>query len=146
MKKFLILTMVVGVLASVACMYSIGEIFPSGMSDAELYIANKQDGKNISMTICGINPPSLGKALKAEQNVLGFGATYPMGATTEQAILAKCRAKVVQVEVVGDIIIYYAYSSKLGQGVNIDGKRVNLQIATDKNKIKIGSPLIMGSY
>ncbi len=146
MKKLLILIVVVGVLASVTCMYSIGDVFPSGMSDAELYINNSQGGKNLSMTICSINPPNLGKALKAEQNLLGFGATYPQGVTSEQEILSKARAKVVQVEVVGDIIIYYAYSSRLGQGVNIDGKKVNLQIATDKNKIKIGSPLIMGSY
>lgn len=146
MKKFLILVMVVGVLASISCMYSVNDIFPDGMQDAELYINSTNYGKNLSMMICSINPDKLGKTLKSGQNILGFGATYRQGVTTEQEILSKCRAEIVKVEVVQDIIVYYAYSSRLGQGVSIDGKHVNLQIATDKSKIKIGSPLIMGSY
>ena len=41
---------------------------------------------------------------------------------------------------------YYGYSSRLGTGVLLGGKKVNCQIVCSEGKIVVGWPLILGSY
>lgn len=116
-------------------------MLPEGASEAEVYIANQN-----KMTICGINPEQLGKTLQQEGEVLGFAVRYDLGKVSENELLGCLKAQVVKVERVGDITLYYAYSHRMSNGVYVDGKKVNVQIAVTDSAITLGSPLIMGSY
>lgn len=61
-------------------------------------------------------------------------------------LLHTFQAKVVKTESTENIYIVYAFSPKFFDYVLIDGKKVNLQIAQSKQKITIGTPLILGSF
>ena len=55
-------------------------------------------------------------------------------------------AKIIKVENSDNVENFYAYTCGLVHSVFIDGKKVNFQIAINKNTITIGSPIILGSY
>lgn len=56
-------------------------------------------------------------------------------------------AKVVKTEYLDDgTTVIYAYSKLINEKVEVDGKKVNLQIATKDERTVIGWPLIIGSY
>lgn len=59
---------------------------------------------------------------------------------------SKLNAKELFSENVGDIAIYYAYSPQIKYCERVNGKTVNLQVAVSKEYIKVGSPLIYGSF
>ena len=61
-------------------------------------------------------------------------------------ILEDFSAKVVFIEETAEQTSYYAYSDKIKYLKILDGKRVNLHISTSNEKIKIGSPIIFGSF
>ncbi len=42
--------------------------------------------------------------------------------------------------------IYYAYSPKIKDALNVRGQRINLQVAIAKEQVVLGSPLIFGSF
>lgn len=46
----------------------------------------------------------------------------------------------------GGIEIVYGYTEKLRGGVNVDGKRVNIELAYRGGTITVGTPVILGSY
>lgn len=54
--------------------------------------------------------------------------------------------KIIKTEDLGSIKIFFAYACGLIHSTIIDGKKVNLQIAINKNIVTIGSPIILGSY
>ncbi|MDD7351190.1 MAG: YwmB family TATA-box binding protein [Clostridia bacterium] len=141
MKAFYILVLTVVVLIGVSSLVGVHSVLPEGACEAEVYIANQN-----KMTICGINPEQLGKTLQQEGEVLGFAVRYDLGKVSENQLLSSLKAQVVKVERVGDITLYYAYSHRMSNGVNVDGKKVNVQIAVTDSAITLGSPLIMGSY
>ncbi len=60
--------------------------------------------------------------------------------------LSKFSAKVVEVEEIGGCISYYAYSNKIDRAQNFNGQAVNLHVAVRDGMIKIGSPIIFGSF
>ena len=53
---------------------------------------------------------------------------------------------IVKQESVDNMTIYYFYDSKLPKFVNIDGKKINLQMAISQSEINIGYPLILNGY
>lgn len=56
-------------------------------------------------------------------------------------------ARVVKTECLEDgTNVIYAYTGLIEEKVNVDGKTVNLQIATKDEKTVIGWPLILGSF
>ncbi len=55
-------------------------------------------------------------------------------------------AKVVCREEFDDFSVFYAYSPKIDKSININSKKINLQIAYKNNKITVGTPLILGSF
>lgn len=61
-------------------------------------------------------------------------------------ILKDFDARIVKIEKIEQGVSIYAYSSKLRHSVIIDGKTVNLQIFCGKEQIKVGTPLIYGSF
>ena len=57
------------------------------------------------------------------------------------------KARVIKTETLEDgTCVIYAYSSLIDENITVDGKKVNLQIATKGNRSVIGWPLILGSY
>lgn len=61
--------------------------------------------------------------------------------------LNKLKARVVKAEYLEDgTTVIYAISSLINTKVDVDGKKVNLQIANRENRFVIGWPLILGSY
>ena len=61
-------------------------------------------------------------------------------------ILKSLNAKVIKKECFNDFLVIYANSPKLGKYVYINLKKVNVQIVIKKEKIIIGTPIILGSY
>ncbi len=49
-------------------------------------------------------------------------------------------------EKVGEIMVYYAFSPQIKYRERVQGKTVNLQVAISKDYVKVGSPLIYGSF
>ena len=61
--------------------------------------------------------------------------------------LNKLKARVVKTEYLEDgTTVIYAISSLIKTNVDVDGKKVNLQIANKDNRFVVGWPLILGSY
>ena len=49
-------------------------------------------------------------------------------------------------EHVENVVCFYGYSPQIASFVTLNGKRVNVQIASNGEYLKIGSPLIFGSF
>lgn len=49
-------------------------------------------------------------------------------------------------EKVGEIIVYYAFSPQIKYREKVQGKTINLQVAVSEGHVKVGSPLIYGSF
>ena len=49
-------------------------------------------------------------------------------------------------EKVGEIVVYYAFSPQIKYREKVQGETVNLQVAVSENYVKVGSPLIYGSF
>lgn len=54
--------------------------------------------------------------------------------------------RVVDEQNLSNIRVVYGYTSRFGEGVTLDGKRVNVQIAKRGGTITIGTPMICGSF
>lgn len=63
-----------------------------------------------------------------------------------EEILKLIKADVVRKEVVSDREIFYCYCPQISNHVVDNGKKVNYQIVFNKDKVVIGTPLILGSY
>ena len=64
----------------------------------------------------------------------------------EKEIIGDFNAEIVFTEETDDAVIIYAYSKKIPYEKIVNGKKVNLQIAKRNDVIKVGSPLIYGSF
>ena len=61
--------------------------------------------------------------------------------------LKKLNAKLVKTEYVGSgLVVLYAYTNKIKDSVELDAKKVNLQIANCDEYSIVGWPLILGSF
>lgn len=63
-----------------------------------------------------------------------------------QKILDELDVTVYKIEILGGIVNYYGYSDELKYGVELFGKRINVQVCDDGRTVKLGTPLIYGSY
>ena len=61
-------------------------------------------------------------------------------------ILERFNAKLVFVEKTDDRVCYYAYSREIRYSTVVGGERVNLHLAIGKGGVKIGAPIIFGSF
>lgn len=64
----------------------------------------------------------------------------------EKEIIGDFNAEIIFTEETDDAVIIYAYSKKIPYEKIVSGKKVNLQIAKRNGVIKVGSPLIYGSF
>lgn len=60
--------------------------------------------------------------------------------------LSKFSAKLLFAESIEGGTSYYAYSSKIKYNQTVNGKKVNLQVFIGENSVKVGSPIICGSF
>ncbi len=75
----------------------------------------------------------------------GISATYSLDYDYYSALnLKDCVLQ--KIEVVDGVKNYYYHSKKLPKIEIIDGKKVNLQISINNESVKIGSPIIYGSF
>ncbi len=70
------------------------------------------------------------------------------GEAFAKELIACYDGEILLEERVGELTSYYAYSPKLGEGVVIGGKKVNLHVAfaLEKGEAVVGSPIIFGGY
>ncbi len=64
----------------------------------------------------------------------------------EKEIIGDFNAEIIFTEETDDAVIIYAYSEKIPYEKIVKGKKVNLQIVKRNDVIKVGSPLIYGSF
>ena len=64
----------------------------------------------------------------------------------EKEIIGDFNAEIIFTEETDYAVIIYAYSKKIHYEKIVSGKKVNLQIAKRNDVIKVGSPLIYGSF
>ena len=78
-------------------------------------------------------------------NVTGESARY---ADAEDAFAQAERygAELLFTEYCADVVNYYYYSARLGGGVEVCGRTVNLHVALRGGAACVGSPLIFGGY
>ena len=67
------------------------------------------------------------------------------GVEMKDVILA-FNAEIVLVEETGENANFYCYSPKINGYTTLKGKKVNLHFAKSQRKVKVGSPIIFGSF
>ena len=79
-------------------------------------------------------------------NVKGQSVVIEKDKFELEKFLLDLNAKLVLVESGEDYSCYYAYSPKIKQSKIIKDKNVNIHIAIKKQSVKVGSPIIYGSF
>lgn len=76
----------------------------------------------------------------------GVSATFTGTKTDVNNILTKLRVSIVSVQTFDNLTIICGVSPLIRGGVNVDGKRVNCQLAYCDGTVTVGFPLILGDY
>ena len=76
--------------------------------------------------------------------VRGESAVYQSDCAEE--LLRAYRARVLFIEKAAGTLSYYCYSPLLGEGLLLNGKRVNLHIAAGRGQTAAGTPLLFGGF
>lgn len=122
----------------------------SKISDATVYIYCKTfDGEfiengNGKIVIADSN--TYKDILKSASGIDGISFSFVGGQSDIDDLQNTLKLKIVYTETVDDIVCIYGYSSLVKGSVNLDGKKINVQIAKSNDTISVGSPLILGSY
>lgn len=66
--------------------------------------------------------------------------------SSAQEVISKLKCKIIKIEHVEDITIYYCYSPFLLKSVYLFNNDINIMIAQTNDKVVAGSPLIKGSF
>ena len=61
-------------------------------------------------------------------------------------IIKQSSAKLLLIEQAGGVCSYYAYSKNLGDGVVVNGQKVNLHVAISGERLVVGTPIIFGGF
>ncbi|MDR3317867.1 MAG: hypothetical protein LBS99_00325 [Clostridiales bacterium] len=80
------------------------------------------------------------------KTVDGESVTFGGSASDLNIIVKKFSADIIRREDIGGILIYYCFSPALGNGLNLDGAEINMQLAYSNGRVTAGTPLILGSY
>ena len=60
--------------------------------------------------------------------------------------LSKMNAKIIFTEELFDVVCYYGYSPKIKYLESMNGKLINIHIAISQQHVKVGCPIIYGSF
>ena len=82
--------------------------------------------------------------LLLSSNVRGESAVF-QGDCAEE-LLRAYRARVLFIEKAAGTVSYYCYSPLFGEGLLLNGKRVNLHIAAGRGQTAAGTPLLFGGF
>lgn len=85
------------------------------------------------------------KSFPFVQKVSGEGVTLDDDITVQE-ITEKFDAKLIFTESVAEGVSFYAYSEKIGYKAVVRGEKVNLHVFVGKDYVKVGSPIIYGSF
>lgn len=99
-------------------------------------------GASSSSEIASTHSPFLDKLLR--QDVAGESVRY--SGNCYEALKARFCAELLFTEEAAGVTSYYLYSPLLGEGVLLDGRVVNLQIAVGSGQTAAGTPLIFGGF
>ena len=80
------------------------------------------------------------------KNVKGESVLLDKEGFNLQAFLDEFGAKLKFSESVAEGVSYYAYSPKIPYEKMVNGKLVNLHVFVSKSCVKVGSPIIFGSF
>ena len=95
--------------------------------------------------------PKSSFATEKEGDILNFlgisgQASFIAGKKDASEIINGLKAKIIFEENIDGIKNYYCYSPHLRYGITLNGKTVNLHVSLSDKGIKLGSPVIFGSY
>ena len=95
-----------------------------------------------SIVQCGLD-----RAAEAPRGYAGVSVSFAGDASDLEEWLELLRADKIFCETIGDgIVCVYGYSPLLKGGIQVDGRKINVQIALNQGTVHIGSPLLLGSY
>ena len=112
--------------------------FIDGKSGYEIYLENYSSSADI-VTLSDIN------TYKALSNISGESCRVG-GHVTINDIFNRFNAQLVLVENHEGGTSYYAYAQIIKYKATLQGKTVNLHVFVGENGIKVGSPIIFGSF
>lgn len=91
---------------------------------------------------CGLD-----RAAETPRGYAGVSVSFAGDASDLEEWLELLRADKIFCETIGDgIVCVYGYSPLLKGGIQVDGRKINVQIALNRGTVHIGSPLLLGSY
>lgn len=88
----------------------------------------------------------IGKLVKNTDGVQGVSIKTRGSIENLNDYLKMYSANIVKAQNVDGVQIYYAYSPRLREKINVFGESVNIEIAFNNGMVTIGSPIIIGSY
>lgn len=99
-------------------------------------------------------PGDAARRIRGElSNIKGESVSFDGDTGDARGILSRYAVRTVFEEEIpmggeGSINIIYGFSASLTRSVNLDGKKVNIQIAvnSESGRVTVGTPLILGSY
>ncbi len=112
-------------------------VFAKYSDSYELYVGSASSNAGI-ITVDEKNFPFV-------QKVSGECVTLD-GNIKVQDITEKFDAVLVFTESVAEGVSFYAYSEKIGYEATVKGEKVNLHVFVGKDYVKVGSPIIYGSF
>ncbi len=77
---------------------------------------------------------------------LGYTVKFSGDRSAVDSLLSEYGVVIREIQKIDGVEIIYGYSNRLSGGVELNGKKVNVQINYKSNAIAMGTPLIMGSY
>ncbi|MCL2751353.1 MAG: YwmB family TATA-box binding protein [Firmicutes bacterium] len=80
------------------------------------------------------------------KDIRGESVAFAGGISDARRALKVLCAKIMREETLDGIMILYAYSDTFERGVNLSGRKVNLQAAAGGGRVVLGTPLILGSF
>ena len=98
---------------------------------------------------CGISDAK--RVKRNLKNVRGEAVSFKGTREDAEKLKRFLRVKIKSYEEFEDIYTYYGYTADLGNGIgtsalNIDGMKINIQVAYRGGRITVGTPVILGGY
>lgn len=78
--------------------------------------------------------------------VSGESIRFQGGDEEINKIIKRLRIEIRQSQKFANISTFYGYSARLGEGVTLEGRKINIQIVKKGNTVIVGTPLVLGSY
>lgn len=159
MKKFILIILAILIATAVTYSSDNADDVQTMTEKTQKYFSNIQKVEIYSKDVCenanyiqtGVfniyecNLQNAGMIAKNMDKLLGVAMFMDRQLSADE-LLKNFNAEIIDSTQDSSLKIIYAYSPLLDNGVEIDNKKVNLQIAVGQNKTVIGSPLIMGAY